>query len=176
MLTTLLSPAGVRSAPRSIARPLAGLAAAGALLIALTGCTGSPVTSTPPKSPGASTGSPVTDAEFSAARDAYDLELARCIRGKGLEVADPKPGEGIQESSPEIIEAGVACMDEIGDPPRIAGGYKRDKAAVARELTEVKCFRKLGFEVEEPSLDLSYTVPEKATPEQVSQCISALGR
>lgn len=118
----------------------------------------------------ASTGQGGGSSSVSAERDAYDLELAQCLRDRGLEVKDPQPGQGIQENSTEVRNAVPACMDEIGQPP-VAEGY--DEAEVLEVwLAEAKCFRELGYDVEEPALGKAYTVPSDASEAEVAQCIS----
>ncbi|WP_328906405.1 hypothetical protein OG230_27505 [Streptomyces sp. NBC_00234] len=46
------------------------------------------------------------------------VELAECLRGKGLDVADPEPGKPLQLSgaagSPEAREAITACRSAVG--------------------------------------------------------------
>ena len=163
-------------------RPLLALVTTTVLLASLSACGSSVETDSSaggavPSSGAASeppSSSPVVgDAEFSGARDAYDLTLAQCLRDKGFQVADPVPGEGIQETSVEINEAALECMDEIGDPPA-AESAMSDTEMLAVWLDEAECFRDLGFEVEEPALNLAYSVPADATPDQVASCISAM--
>lgn len=162
-------------------RPLLAIMTSAVLLVTLSACgsstdSDSSANGTTP-SPGAAAGAPssptVGDGELSAARDEYDLTLAQCLRDKGLQVADPLPGQGIQESSPEINEAAMVCMDEIGDPP-VSESKVSDSELLAQSLEEAECFRNLGYEVEEPTLELTYTLPEGATDEEVAECISAM--
>lgn len=151
-------------------RSALSLFAVPAVILMLAGCMGSsPENSGPSESEGDASNNVTSDAEFNAARDAYDLKLAECMRGKGLEVADPKPGEGITESGPEFLEAASACSTEIGAPP--TGGTPPSAAEMLETgQKEVKCFRKLGYEVDEPSLGQQYTLPD-ATDEDFETCL-----
>lgn len=154
-------------------RSLYAVAAATLVLAAsLTAC--SPAAqSTPSSAAPAGAGQAGTDQAFSAERDAYDLKLAQCLRGKGLDVKDPLPGKGIQENSIEINNAVPDCMDEIGQPP-VSGGKLSDADLLAIWLKEADCFRKLGYQVDEPALNQAYTVPSDASEADVSKCISAM--
>ncbi|WP_442790553.1 hypothetical protein [Nonomuraea sp. NBC_01738] len=42
------------------------------------------------------------------------VEMARCLRGKGIEIADPKPGAGLTmpEGGDEVLKAMRACQAE----------------------------------------------------------------
>ena len=83
--------------PTHLTTAIAGFAATAAILVTLAGCAAPAETSGPTSASGGE-GASVSDAAFQAARDAYDLELAQCLRDKGLDVKDPQPGQGIQES------------------------------------------------------------------------------
>jgi hypothetical protein len=114
----------------------------------------------------------VSERDFSSARDAYDLELAGCLREKGLDVKDPQPGQGIQESSPEINAAASKCMAELGDPPSVALS-KADEAEMRKvQLEQAACLRDKGYDVKDPSPQEALTVPEDATQEDVDACFA----
>lgn len=127
-----------------------------ALTLVLSGCSS---TSSPPTvaaqsdspSSAADVGSgPVSDAEISAARDAYDLRLAECIRGKGVEVKDPRPGEGIRESGPEVQAASSSCISELGEPP-VRPLTEEDMRQIDEQyLKTAACLRDLGYDVTDP--------------------------
>lgn len=154
--------------PTTLPRPIAGFAAAAAILVALAGCAAPAETGAPTSTPGGK-GAAVSDADFSAARDAYDLKLAQCLRDKGLDVKDPQPGQGIQESSPEINEAASTCMSEIGDPPTVASPQS-DAEILSTYLKWADCFRDAGFEVTEPVSGQAFVVPEDASAEVLAAC------
>lgn len=148
----------------TLSRLSLGLAAAAAALLALAGCSSSEPAPT-------TTGGAVSDVDFSAARDAYDLKLAQCLRDRGLDVADPQPGQGITESSEAITAAAGECMSEIGDPPT-PGTTMTD--AEYLELTAVwaDCFRGLGYEVGTPKPGDAFAAPEEATQQDLDTCFA----
>jgi len=162
-----------RPTDQSNRRPrLMSLLATPILLIALAGCSTAASYDTDSGKGGAadsSAGQPTTEAEFSAARDAYDLKLAQCFRDKGLDVKDPLPGVGITESSPEIQAAFPACSEEIGDPPT-SENVKATPEDVAKALAQAECLRELGYEVQEPTLDDIGFIPAEVTAEDFEQC------
>ncbi|MDI6022709.1 hypothetical protein QBL02_04030 [Leucobacter sp. UT-8R-CII-1-4] len=111
----------------------------------------------------------VTDENFSAERDKYDLKLAGCLRDKGFDVKDPRPGEGITEDSPEIREAASVCMAELGDPPTPAikpGSPEYEK----QQRAFISCLRERGNDVTEPKQDEALSIPESVTDEDLAAC------
>jgi hypothetical protein len=145
---------------------LAALIATGA--ISLTACGAGKDTATPDTSKP----NQVSERDFSSARDAYDLKLARCLRSKGLDVADPEPGKGIQESSPEINAAASKCMAELGDPPAVAPS-KAGKAELRKvQLKQTACLREKGYDVDDPGPDASLIVPKNASQEDIEACLA----
>jgi hypothetical protein len=153
--------------PTRLIRSASGIAASAALVFLLAGCA-------PSAGSGGSAGEaggakPTDEASFSAARDAYDLKLAECLRGKGLDVKDPEPGMGIQESSEEINAAASICMQEIGDPPVY------ESPLSDTELNDVyiklaECYRQLGYEAVDPEVGQAFVIPETATDEDIAAC------
>ena len=139
-----------------------------ALLLALAGC------SAPAPSAETQTGkSPlVSESELDAARDAYDLKMAQCLRDKGFDIKDPLPGKGIQEYSDEIWAGMKECTEVIGNMPM--SDVPPDETAILRTaLVWADCFRDLGYEVEEPKLGSGFAPPEDATQQEIDTCISA---
>lgn len=136
--------------------------------VSLSACGDGESTATPP----AGQPNQVSESEFSSARDAYDLKLAGCLREKGHDVKDPKPGEGIQESSAEINAAASECMAEIGDPPTVAPSKQEAAKQRQRLLDQVKCLREKGYEVEDPGSEMAFTIPEDAKQEDVDACFA----
>jgi len=144
------------------------LASAIGLTLLLAGCTGG--TSGGGESETSATNSTGGNAGFSAARDAYDLKLAQCLRDAGFDVKDPQPGQGITETIEGLNEAAGVCMKEIGDPPTPGG--KVDEAEMLKGMLEwADCFRERGIEVEEPQLGQAFVLPEEATEADVTACI-----
>jgi hypothetical protein len=128
--------------------PAAFLAApAMALVLSACGSDASPTASSGTPSPSSSTS---TSTDFDAARDAYDLKLAQCMRDRGLDIKDPAPGVGITESGPEVNAAASACMTKIGNPPAHHFSDEEKKALQERLLKEAECLRGLGYKVPDP--------------------------
>lgn len=154
----------------------AALLASPALALALSACgTDAPPTGT---SDGASASSPaaaegVSGTDVDAARDAYDLRLAECMRGRGLDIADPAPGAGITESGPEVSAAASACMAEIGDPPVHAWTEEELAALQERYLAMADCYRDLGYDVEDPADGEAITLPEGMSDADFARCEQA---
>jgi hypothetical protein len=157
-------------------RASAALLAAPALALALAACgadaasTSSPATTQSANSGG--TGSQVTgDADTD--RDTYDLELAQCMRDRGVDVKDPAPGEGITESGPEVESAAAECRGVIGDPP--SHNWTPEEIARVHEeyLVMAACFRALGYDVEDPAPAEAIVVPEGLTEDEFLSCDSA---
>jgi hypothetical protein len=146
------------------------LLAGPALMLALAGCTpGSSGDAAPTPTGSSTSGQAGSDAETSAARDAYDRKLAECFRAQGLDVKDPLPGKGITEEGPEIQEAYPACAAEIGDPP--ASSDKEVTPEFLKLLLErAKCLRELGNEVQEPTLEDPGFISAEVSDEDFEKC------
>lgn len=160
---TISSPLATSS--RSPRTWLGALLAAPVLAIVLAGCTPS-VSSPTPVDDGAGQGAV---ADSSAARDAYDLELAECLRAQGLDVKDPLPGKGIVEDTPEIREAFPACSAEIGDPPAGMTGPLTNEQLTGL-LERAKCLREKGYEIEEPTADNPGFIPAEVSEADYDAC------
>ena len=138
------------------------------LLIGLSACSAAPSQNSESATDGGGS-TAVTDDNFSAERDKYDLSLAGCIRDKGFEVKDPRPGEGITEDSPEIREAASACMKELGDPPIPA--FKPGSAEYeTQQRAFISCLRERGNEVTDPKQGVALSIPESVTEEDLIAC------
>ncbi len=154
------------------------LLAAPLLLLALAGCSSSGAAPVSP-APGSSSssggaGQPTTEAEFSAARDAYDLKLAQCFRDLGLDVADPKPGEGITDDNPEIQAAYPECSAKIGDPPSNKG-LTIDSEMLAKLLVRANCLRDLGYDIKEPTSTDPGFIGAEVGPKDFETCSKKSG-
>ena len=164
----------MRSSTTPRVRSTARLAAAALLLLTLAGCTSSAAPGHASGETGGATGGATasSDAEFSAARDAYDLKLAECLRGKGFDIKDPRPGQGIEESSEEINAAASICMSEIGDPP-VYESPMTDAEIRDSYLKTTACYRELGYQIDDPELGQVLVIPEDATAEDIDTCSGA---
>lgn len=112
----------------------------------------------------------VSEESFSSARDAYDVKLAGCLRSKGHDVADPAPGQGIQESSPAINASASECMRELGDPPAVVRSKADEAEMLKQQLAEAECLREKGYEVEDPAGG-ALVIPEDATEADMNACV-----
>ncbi|GAB3604965.1 hypothetical protein GCM10027413_03740 [Conyzicola nivalis] len=151
---------------------LVTLLATPALVIALAGCASASPDAADQGQGNGSGGAaqqPTTNAEFEAARDAYDLKLAQCLRDQGLDVKDPLPGVGISEDSPEIREAFPTCSAEIGDPPSSAG-IQATPEDLEKALAQAECLREMGYEIQEPTADDIGFIPAEVTNEDFETC------
>jgi hypothetical protein len=172
---TLVRSLPLRSLPLTASRPrkpwLATLLVAPALLLALSGCAseGPSDSASTPDSGGGAAAQPSTDAEFSAARDAYDRKLAECFRKQGLDVKDPLPGKGITEYSPEIEAAYPACAAEIGDPPS-AEGVTLSNEDLEKLLDQAECLREKGYDIQEPTSTDPGFIPAEVSDEDFETC------
>ena len=142
------------------------LLAAPALALALAACSpaASPSAgdtsagSKPAGSPSAGPAGNLSEDDFSAARDAYDLALAQCIREQGVDVRDPRPGEGFQESGPEVQAAASTCMAELGPPPTYDFTEEDRLAMREQQLALAECLRGLGYDVADPAPDTAIAI------------------
>jgi len=150
----------------------ATLMATPALVLALAGCAGGATDAAGPGPGGTSAEQPATDAEFSAARDAYDRKLAQCLRDRGLDVKDPLPGGGIVEDTPEIRDAYPACAEEIGDPPTNAG-MTLTPEQLDELLERAKCLRDKGYDIQEPTTTDPGFIPAEVSDEDFEICENA---
>ena len=151
--------------------------AAPALILALAGCAPGGAGVDGQKSSGSSSaaaGAPSTEAEFSAARDAYDLKLAQCFREKGLDVKDPVAGQGITESSPEIQAAYPDCAAEIGDPP-MQSEINIAPDDLEKLLDRATCLREMGYEIQEPTANDPGFIPSEVSAEDFDTCRTGAG-
>lgn len=106
--------------------------------------------------------------ELEKASDAWYLEMARCVRGEGLDVEDPEPGEGLTADGPAAREARLACRKELGDPPvrLLTAADEAELTQIA--LKEAACLRKLGYDVPDPGPDEALTLDPEATDADIA--------
>ncbi|OYD60773.1 hypothetical protein [Rhodococcus sp. OK302] len=113
--------------------------------------------------------SKVSGASTATTRDEYDLQLAKCLRDAGFDVKDPAPGQGITESSPEIIEAAPTCMRQLGNPP-VQESSLSDTEQLQLGLKAAACIRERGFDFPDPTLETPIFLPAEVPSEQVEDC------
>ena len=168
MINTTTRPA----APRIRRIWFTTLMAAPALVFALAGCSAGGTDAGGSASGGTSAEQPATDAEFSAARDAYDRKLAECFRDQGLDVKDPLPGAGIAEDGPEIQAAYPVCAAEIGDPPSSAG-MTLTPEELEKLLDRATCLRDKGYDIKEPTTTDPGFIPAEVSDDDFAICENA---
>lgn len=97
----------------------------------------------------------------------WSLSYATCMREHGIDMPDPKPGEGLAlpmggPGMEATVEASDACRAELGDPPVAEGEQPTDRELQERQLKLVQCLREHGVDVPDPQpgqgigLDLSW--------------------
>lgn len=95
--------------------------------------------------PPAADAGPEADDLSEAERHQMLLDYAACMREHGIEIADPKPGEGVQlqiEGDPAQADAAMqACQSLLpgGEPP------EADPEAFEQMLAFARCMRENGF-------------------------------
>ncbi|MET0854752.1 MAG: hypothetical protein ABWY30_08975 [Microterricola sp.] len=158
----------MRATTRIRRSKIGALLAVPALILMLSACASE---GTAAETPAVSEDAPLSDAEFAAARDAYDMKVAQCLRDKGFDVKDPKPGEGIVEDLPGINEAGSACYEELGDPPT-AGKQLTDAEQMDSMMRTVECLREKGYDVPDPSVETGIRGTETVPESDLTICYS----
>ncbi|WP_433610036.1 hypothetical protein [Prescottella agglutinans] len=147
---------------RSRRKLSAALLAVPVLAVMVSACTKAGPPSTEP--------STVAGASTATTRDEYDLQLAKCLRDAGFDVKDPAPGQGITESSPEIMEAAPACMRKLGNPP-VQESSLSDTEKLDLGLKAAACIRDKGFpDFPDPTLETPIFLPVEVPSEKVEDC------
>ncbi len=86
-----------------------------------------------------------------AAREEAGLAFAECMRRHGVEVEDPKPGQGIalEAEDPGTKKALVACNDKLGGTGQeLSSGEEGELREGA--LAFARCMRKEGIDMGDP--------------------------
>lgn len=86
-----------------------------------------------------------------AAREEAGLALAECMRRHGVEVEDPKPGQGIalEDDDPATKKALAACNDKLGGAGQeLSSGEEGELREGA--LAFAQCMRKEGIDMGDP--------------------------
>ena len=86
----------------------------------------------------------------------YALEHARCMREHGIDVPDPKPGQGIimngSVANPEELERATrACERELGKPPMPELSAKDQREFREAALRHARCMREHGIDFPDPT-------------------------
>lgn len=105
----------------------------------------------------------------------YQLAFADCMRGKGIEMEDPKDeGLSVTRSDDEFMEAAETCRSEIGQPPAREGdtGSGGDSADALREehLKIAECLREHGVDVLDPAPGKDLAIPSDAPVDALETC------
>jgi hypothetical protein len=101
------------------------------------------------------------------------LEWAKCMRGNGLDVPDPQPGQGLplpgDPNDPKIQQAIAACKQYQPAP-----NINADDPAVKQQMADyAKCMREHGVDMQDPGAGL-VKLPDMSDPKvaQANQACS----
>ncbi|MFI7079604.1 hypothetical protein ACIBO1_20100 [Micromonospora sp. NPDC049903] len=105
----------------------------------------------------------------------YQLAFSNCMRGKGIDMADPNNGgQSISQADDGFLEAAKACQSEIGRPPAREGdpGHGGDPADTLREehLKIAKCLREHGVDVADPAPGEDLAIPSDVPVDAFETC------
>jgi hypothetical protein len=79
------------------------------------------------------------------------LQYAKCLRDQGVDVADPKPGEQVNQFPADLPRAKVEAAQEACKKYAPQAHTEEEMAGFQQEALELaKCFRKNGVDVDDP--------------------------
>jgi hypothetical protein len=86
----------------------------------------------------------------------YALKSAECMRRHGIDVPDPKPGQGVMINGAvgnpdELARAQHACERELGKPPVPELSEKEQRELRERALKHARCMRAQGIDFPDPT-------------------------
>jgi hypothetical protein len=86
----------------------------------------------------------------------YALKHAQCMREHGIDVPDPKPGQGLIMNggiaNPEAVERATrACEKEIGKPPMPELSAEDQREFREAALKHARCMREHGIDIPDPT-------------------------
>jgi hypothetical protein len=86
----------------------------------------------------------------SASREEAGLEFAECMRAHGVEMEDPKPGQGItvEKDDPATRQALAACDGKLGAGQELSA--EEDEELKEGALAFAQCMRDEGIEMGDP--------------------------
>jgi hypothetical protein len=147
----------------------AALLGAPLLLLGLTACIGGPAADETATSKTTQPQGSSTEDELSQALDVWNVTMVQCLREEGLDVADPKAGEGFPELKGDdaIVKAATTtCSDKIGDPPTMAGNDRTTDAENIKQGTAIaQCLRDAGYEATDPTKDQALSIGSPENPD-----------
>jgi hypothetical protein len=118
-----------------------------AAILALTACGGSGGSAQGAASPGGGAAATGNNDQL--------VEFARCMRGQGVDVPDPKPGDklmdvfhGLNSKDPKVQDALDACQDKLPDQVKQRA---TDPAMEDNMLKFAQCMRQNGVEMPDPN-------------------------
>ena len=85
----------------------------------------------------------------------YAVENAECLRRQGIDVPDPKPGQGLlmdsRDVDPQEFErAQRACEEELGKPPVREVSEEEQREFREAALKFARCMRAHGIDMDDP--------------------------
>jgi hypothetical protein len=86
----------------------------------------------------------------------YALRNAECLRGHGIDVPDPKPGQGLlmdnRDVNPQEFErAQRACEKKLGKPPAPDLSPQEEREFRDAMLNYARCMRAEGIDMPDPT-------------------------
>jgi len=86
----------------------------------------------------------------SASREEARLEFAECMRGHGVEMEDPQPGQNItvEDDDPTTKKALAACDGKLGNGQELSAG--EDEELQEGALAFAQCMRDEGIDMGDP--------------------------
>lgn len=103
----------------------------------------------------------------------YQLAFADCLRGEGIDMADPTSdgGQSLTQNDEALAQAIETCQDELGRPPGQSGEGVGDSAAVREEhLRIAACLRDLGVDVPDPAPGEDLAIPSEVPLDAFETC------
>jgi hypothetical protein len=84
------------------------------------------------------------------------LKHAECMRRQGIDVPDPKPGQGVllngADVSPDrVMQAQEACDEELGELPAPELSARDQREFRDAALKHARCMRRNGIEMPDPT-------------------------
>jgi hypothetical protein len=98
----------------------------------------------------------------------YALRSAECLRQHGIDVPDPKPGQGLlmdnRDVNPEEFErAQRACEKKLGKPPALELSEEEQREFREAALKFARCMRAHGIDMSDPTFGTNGEVKIQVT-------------
>ncbi|WP_320672236.1 hypothetical protein [Patulibacter defluvii] len=139
------------------------------MILGLAACGGDDQTA---KGTTGSAGAASSSADRAAAQDAWDLKMVRCLRKGGIQIEDPKPGEGFPgfERPANFPQISAGCQKQIGPPPSAVKSPAERKANFEASLRFARCLRDKGYDVDDPTEKMAIQMPSGVKDADIVAC------